>query len=399
MKNINIERLKLKYLERVKLFVDLRDIIIYKIQTEIKSNPYTPIKYFITRIKSFERFHQKIIKNGILTIPIAFSSIHDILGIRLICLYKTNLQEMCDWVEANFEKIDRKTYLWDGIGDIKPTNKELQRTLATGYTSIHYVVKLKESQRRENVDLKDFTFEIQIRTILEEAWGEFTHEIYKDKNPPKFIIDSYQIISKYLNILNEQVEFLKSTYKNIPKEQIDKGLIEDIDLKDEKILFLNSSNLTIRNSKYTDCNFFTFKYIYSKLFNVEFNRCSLMNFDFTDAELNRVKFLNSTGLGRHLMNFQFKSSEINICEFKNSLMMNTDFGNVVCHNTLFEDIEFMNTDFFNAKFIRCTFKNIKFMNTYNVDNLQFVNCAFEQIESYGMNAEGLMRAIGKSSNI
>ena len=85
------------------------------------------------------------------------------------------------------------------------------------------------------------------------------------------------------------------------------------------------------------------------------------NFDFTDAELKRVKFLNSKGGDGNIMNFDFKSSNIDISEFKNLFMMNTDFSNVTCRNTTFEDIEFMNTDFFNAKFIKCVFKNIIFI--------------------------------------
>jgi len=166
---VETDRLRLEYLEKVKLFEELRDVVIYRIQSELKSNPHTTIKYFKARIKSFDSFCKKIDEEGITSIPEAFSSINDILGIRLICLYRTELQELCDWVEENFEKIDKKTYLWDGIGNMKPSHEELQKTLKTGYTSIHYIVKIRESQKREGIDLKDLKFEIQNRTILEEA--------------------------------------------------------------------------------------------------------------------------------------------------------------------------------------------------------------------------------------
>jgi ppGpp synthetase/RelA/SpoT-type nucleotidyltranferase len=389
---MEIDHLKLEYLEKTKLFEELKDVVLYKLQSEMKSNLHTPIKYFKARTKSFNSFCKKIDKEGITTIPEAFSSINDILGIRLICLYKTELQELCDWVEGNFEIIDKKPYLWDGIGNMKPSPKELQKTLKTGYTSIHYIVKIKESQKREGMDLKELKFEIQNRTILEEAWGEFTHEVYKDSDAPIYIVTSYQILSKYVNILNEQVEFLKTTYKTLSKDQFTSELIEDINYENKEHNFLDLSRFTLKNLKHSDCRYYIFKFINSKLYNIEFNRCNMMNFDFTDAELKRVTFLNSKGVGRNLMNFEFKSSKIDICEFKNLSMMNTDFGNVTCRNTTFEDVDFMNTDFFNAKFINCTFKKINFMNVFNIENLNFTDCDFDQIEIHGENG-GVLRTL------
>ena len=393
---MEIDKLKLEYFEKAKLLEELKDVVIYKIYSEIKSNSSTPIKYFKARIKSFNSFYEKINKEGITTTPEAFSSINDILGIRLICLYKTELQELCDWVEEKFEIIDKKTYLWDGIGNMKPSQEELQKTLKTGYTSIHYVVKIRESQKREGIDLKELKFEIQNRTILEEAWGEFTHDVYKDSDAPKYIVTSHQILSKYLNILNEQVEFLKTTYKTLSKDQIKSELIENINYKNEERDFLDLSHFTLKNLKHVDCRYFTFNFTNSNLYNIEFNRCDMMNFDFTDAELKRVNFLNSKGVSRHLMNFEFKSSKIDICEFRNLAMMNTDFGNVTCRNTTFEDVELMNTDFFNAKFIKCTFNKIDFINAFNTEHLNFIECDFAQINVFGKNAESLSTLLGES---
>ena len=116
---MDLDKLKLEFLEKQKLFEELRDVIIYKIQSEIKSNPYSPIKYFKSRIKTYESFLKKINEEGIQTISEAFSRIDDILGIRLISLYKIGLQEICDWVEENFNFLEKKPYMWNGIGTLK----------------------------------------------------------------------------------------------------------------------------------------------------------------------------------------------------------------------------------------------------------------------------------------
>lgn len=386
---MDLVKLKLEFLEKQKLFEELRDVVLYKIQSEIKSNPHTPTKYFKSRIKTYESFLNKITEESIQTISEAFSLIDDVLGIRLISLYKTDLQEICDWVEENFNFLDKKVYLWDGVGKLKPSQEELKKTMETGYTSIHYKVQIKESQKRGDYDLAELVFEIQVRTILEEAWGEFTHEVYKDANAPKFILGSYKILSEYLNIINKQVEFLKTTYKTLTREQITKEVIESVNYNNERILFLNLANFTLKNLKYINCDLFTFDLKDSYLYNVEYNRCRLMNFDFTDSELKKVKFLNK-GLGRNLMNFDFRSSRIDESEFKNVDMMNTDFADVICRNTTFQDVELMNTDFFNAEFVKCTFKNVKFFNVFNVEKSRFVECTFVQVDVKGKDAEKLV---------
>ena len=82
---------------------------------------------------------------------------------------------------------------------------------------------------------------------------------------PKYIVGSYQILSKYLNILNEQVEFLKTTYKTLSKDQIASELIENINYKNEKRNFLDLSRFTLKSLKHVDCTYFTFKFINSNL--------------------------------------------------------------------------------------------------------------------------------------
>ncbi|CAD6491811.1 MAG: hypothetical protein FFODKBPE_00220 [Candidatus Argoarchaeum ethanivorans] len=39
---MEIDRLKLEYLEKTKLFEELKDVVLYKLQSEIKSNLHTP---------------------------------------------------------------------------------------------------------------------------------------------------------------------------------------------------------------------------------------------------------------------------------------------------------------------------------------------------------------------
>jgi ppGpp synthetase/RelA/SpoT-type nucleotidyltranferase len=396
---LEVEALRLQFLEKVRFYEELRAYVLSKIQSEIKSSPHTPIKYFKTRIKSFERFQKKTEDKCIATIAEAFSTVNDVLGVRLICLYKTELQEVCDWVETSFEKLEREVFSWEGSGDLKPSGQELQKVWETGYTSIHYIVRIRESQSRsidnQTVDLKDLKFEIQVRTILEEAWGEYTHQVYEDSDAPNYVLKSYQILSEYLNVINRQVEFLKTTYQSLSKDQMKKGLIEDVDFRDKELDFLDLSNFHLKNLKFTDCKCFTFTIKNSHLYNIDFDGCFLMNFDFTGSDLRRVSFLHSSGL-KSLMNLKLKC-QIDHSEFISSQMMNTDFGHVVCSNTTFKDVSLFNTDFHNAAFKKCAFQNVEFTNVSNLDGLEFVDCTFSNVSAKGEKSSDLQAKINSTS--
>ena len=57
-------------------------------------------------------------------------------------------------------------------GEVAPQNINLQYS---GYSSIHYQVKLGENSDVSE-KFKRNQVELQLRTILEEAWGEIDHK-------------------------------------------------------------------------------------------------------------------------------------------------------------------------------------------------------------------------------
>jgi len=106
----------------------------------------------------------------------------DLLGIRLICLRLSDIKR----VEAYLgllaeEKIlrflgepdqKRSFILPVDPGEAIPEGLDLRYS---GYSSIHYQVQLGENSDAIEA-LKGVQFELQLRTILEEAWGEIDHK-------------------------------------------------------------------------------------------------------------------------------------------------------------------------------------------------------------------------------
>ena len=102
--------------------------------------------------------------------------ITDLIGIRVICLYENNIQQI--------GKI-----LTENLGLIESTDKSklLEQTENTfGYKGLHLDLKLDETRKNmpEYFIYKDIYFEVQIRTIIQDAWSVLDHKIKYKKSIP-----------------------------------------------------------------------------------------------------------------------------------------------------------------------------------------------------------------------
>jgi putative GTP pyrophosphokinase len=97
----------------------------------------------------------------------------DIVGIRVICLSPSHLETVTNLLQSEFKVLE--------VVDKRPQPDSEQ----FGYSSIHLICKLGETERgklTEFVELSDIKFEIQVRTILQEAWSEMDHRlVYKSE--------------------------------------------------------------------------------------------------------------------------------------------------------------------------------------------------------------------------
>jgi len=122
------------------------------------------------RIKNFASFFSKyirLLKNGIQN-----PKITDLLGVRVICPFIEDLSAAEKLIIKNFNIIER---------DIKGhyTFKEF------GYESIHLLITIPPDLIEKHGNPGTDIAEIQIRTILQDAWAEVEHElVYKAEFSP-----------------------------------------------------------------------------------------------------------------------------------------------------------------------------------------------------------------------
>ncbi len=102
--------------------------------------------------------------------------IHDLVGVRILHLHSNQLED----IHNSLIKIFREhKYILKGkpIGytwDIENKNKYIKlgikpKIKESSYTSVHYIVK-NNAKTNQHI-------EIQVRTLMEEVWGEVSHSI------------------------------------------------------------------------------------------------------------------------------------------------------------------------------------------------------------------------------
>jgi putative GTP pyrophosphokinase len=154
-----------QYIEIRQLIVnDLKECVEQALCT-LDSNPVVS-----GRIKNFRSYFSKylrFLKTGEKT-----PKITDLLGVRIICPFIEDLSASENLIRNNFEIVEteRKGHY---------TFKEF------GYESTHILIKIPQAIIDDRGDPGTDIAEIQVRTILQDAWAEVEHEIiYKTEFSP-----------------------------------------------------------------------------------------------------------------------------------------------------------------------------------------------------------------------
>jgi putative GTP pyrophosphokinase len=191
------------------------------------SAPKESIHTILYRIKDKDRLIEKIDEEnknaGMNTDSITPKNfqgkIDDLLGIRFICLrlsdinrVKTYLELLAD--EKILQFIRKPDHKRSFILPVDPgeTIPEKLNLRYSGYSSIHYQAELGENSGAPD-DLKGLQIEFQLRTILEEAWGEIDHKYRymfsrKGETLPDYIHTGFYNLSAYLQAASLHAEYL-----------------------------------------------------------------------------------------------------------------------------------------------------------------------------------------------
>ncbi|XLZ69364.1 hypothetical protein ABT364_22960 [Massilia sp. SR12] len=159
------------------------------------------IAQLTSRAKSLESFCEKVERK---TYKYPFDEITDFSGVRVVYLYASERKKLEQLIKSEFEVHEEVD---------KISNQGVDKF---GYGALHYIVSLKVQHAGARYDdLRGLRCEIQIRTILQDAWAVVAHHLsYKQEDdvPPE--------LKRKLNALSGLFEVADDQFEGINLSRI-----------------------------------------------------------------------------------------------------------------------------------------------------------------------------------
>ncbi|MCY0905794.1 GTP pyrophosphokinase [Arthrobacter sp. H14-L1] len=153
------------YDDNIGLYNRLKDEVIFTLEDALDF----PVHSVVGRVKERKSVFGKITRKSYAS---PGQEIEDIVGVRVICLYRADLAKVDGLIRPLFDVL---TY------EDKTASEDDDRF---GYTSVHYVCTLSKTDSGSRYNrLCGLKFELQVRTILMDAWANVSHHLaYKGEH-------------------------------------------------------------------------------------------------------------------------------------------------------------------------------------------------------------------------
>ncbi len=175
------------------------------------------IHSFKQRVKDYSSFIEKIDRKKY---GDPFDQCTDMAGCRIICLFKSQVDEIASLIKDEFEVVE--------ITDKKSSKKFDQ----FGYLSLHVLVKMPKQRLKftEYSGLDNLVCEIQIRTILQEAWAEIEHYLNykaaKEERNEELVRKMFSLAGMF-EVADSQFEEINNGFSNMVEKKSVSASIQD----------------------------------------------------------------------------------------------------------------------------------------------------------------------------
>jgi ppGpp synthetase/RelA/SpoT-type nucleotidyltranferase len=220
------DKLLISFFKKKEIYKKLAEYIVRLISDD-PSAPKESIHTILYRIKGESRLIEKIEQKNagsesdkdLVTHKNFDERIGDLIGIRIICLRLSDIVKVEAYLKFLVEEkilqfIQGPDYKRSFVLPIDP-GKAAPQDISfqySGYSSIHYQIRLGDNSDAGDA-FKKIHIELQLRTILEEAWGEIDHKYrYRysriGESLPEHIHSGFYNLSAYLQAAAMQAEQL-----------------------------------------------------------------------------------------------------------------------------------------------------------------------------------------------
>lgn len=237
---MDYEELARQFKTRVSLYEQLREEALYALSQAIKA---AMIKYhsFASRVKELDSFLEKVRSRETKEAADAqntdwnpLEAIHDIVGLRVVCLYLSDLNRIAAVIRDTFDVLSE---------DNKIEGAEVS---SFGYMSVHFIARMKQAYSGPRYDkITGLRFEIQVRTIAMDAWANVSHHLdYKsDKDVPAELKKDFYALSGLFYVADRHFEMFYSQSTQ-SRQQMKELFEETTSIEDKARQELNLDSLS-----------------------------------------------------------------------------------------------------------------------------------------------------------
>lgn len=223
----NIKNELTRFLVTYKFGMDEMNTKLNILQEEFRYiHEYNPIEHIKSRIKSPESIMKKMIrKNADITINSIKHTIKDIVGIRIVCSFISDIYAISEMIQKQKDVtlIEMKDYI--------------KKPKPNGYKSLHLILSIPVfmSDRVEEVFV-----EIQIRTVAMDFWASLEHKIFYKYNGkvPQHMIDELTNAANTANALDVKMEKLNNDVNQVKQENTQEDNLNFLQLGQQGKIYL-----------------------------------------------------------------------------------------------------------------------------------------------------------------
>lgn len=134
----------------------------------------------------------------------------DIIGLKVLCPYRSDVDVVIAWMKSN------------DIIEVLTPEDVAKKESETGYRGYNFLVTFPEETLQIYPHFRGLKCEVQIKTMLQEAWDAWTHDVVYDPEtkirPEEAYKYLFKLLADELKILDEKSETLKRQIQKEEKE-------------------------------------------------------------------------------------------------------------------------------------------------------------------------------------
>jgi putative GTP pyrophosphokinase len=204
---MDVDKIKAEFQQKDPLFRKLETEAAYILETALKGSGIKTHS-LPSRVKTLDSFVDKARRKDSQD---PFQDIRDIVGLRVICLFLSDIPRVGDVTRKVFNILSED----DKIGGAEVGS--------FGYMSVHYIAEMKKEYAGARYDdLRGMPFEIQVRTILMDAWANVSHYLdYKsDEDVPTGLRRDFYALSGLFYIADSHFELFFNSSAQSKKQAV-----------------------------------------------------------------------------------------------------------------------------------------------------------------------------------